>query len=137
MELSLAFLLQSNQGTTIEPEGYTNNIEWTWAEGGLIDPWSIEPSTPIPGNYALTVTFEENGCSTSTMDSVTVEQDEFAFISIESLTVPNIITPNGDVYNNKLIPMFSDPELSSINPLDVVDYWKLIVRDRWGLLVYE
>ena len=125
------------QGTTIEPEGYTNNIEWTWAEGGLIDPWSIEPSTPIPGNYALTVTFEENGCSTSTMDSVTVEQDEFAFISIESLTVPNIITPNGDVYNNKLIPMFSDPELSSINPLDVVDYWKLIVRDRWGLLVYE
>ena len=47
MELSLAFL-QSNQGTTIEPEGYTNNIEWTWAEGGLIDPWWCEPSTLFP-----------------------------------------------------------------------------------------
>ena len=35
------------QGTTIEPEGYTNNIEWTWAE---VDnrPISIEPSTLFP-----------------------------------------------------------------------------------------
>lgn len=124
-------------GNDISPDGYTNLIEWTEYEGELFDPLTLNPSTQWPGSFGLTVTFEENGCSTTTTETVEVEQDEYAFISLESLVIPNIFTPNGDAVNNVFRPKFSDPELQNINPLDVLDYWKFKVLDRWGMLVYE
>ena len=83
-------------GNDISPDGYTNLIEWTEYEGELLDPLLLNPSTQWPGSFGLTVTFEENGCSTSTTETVEVEQDEYAFISLESLVIPNIFTPNGE-----------------------------------------
>ena len=125
------------EGNSIYPEGYTNIIEWTEVEGELFDPMSLDPSTQWPGSFSLTVTFEENGCSSSTIETVEVEQDEYAFISLESLVIPNIFTPNGDVMNNEFRPKFDDPELANIHPFEVLDFWHLQVRDRWGLLVFE
>ncbi len=125
------------EGTTIFPEGYTNIIEWNAEEGELANPFLLDPSTLEPGIFNLTVTFEENGCSSTSLENVEVEQDEYAFISLESLVIPNIFTPNNDAVNKFFKPLFSDPELSGIDPLDVLDYWKFSVRDRWGLLVFE
>jgi gliding motility-associated-like protein len=124
-------------GTSIEPWGYNNIIEWTWDEGGINDPWALNPITPLPGLYYITVTFEENGCTTSSDDFVEIEQDEYAFIDISTLTMPNIITPNDDGVNDKLYPMFTDPEILSINPLNVLNEYNLSVRNRWGNIVYE
>ncbi len=124
-------------GTTINPPGYTNIIEWDANDGFLINPEQIEPYTDTPGTYGLTVTFLENGCTTSLEDSIEVFVDEYAFISIESLIMPNVFTPNGDSYNNVLRPVFSDPELSHINPITILDELDIWVRDRWGQLVYE
>ena len=125
-------------GNTIEPEGYTTDIEWTWSEGGgVIYPWELEPSITLPGDYTMMVTFEENGCTASATDSVTVEQDPYAFISLESLIMPNIFTPNGDGVNELLKPMFTDPELEGIDPLNSVDYYNLTIRDRWGHILHS
>ena len=82
-------------------------------------------------------TFEENGCTSSSEESIVIEVDENAFVSLESLSIPNIFTPNGDAFNSEFSPLFTDPELSGLNPLDVLDYWNFKVLDRWGMLVYE
>lgn len=124
------------QGTTISPPGYTELIEWSWNSGGLLNPFIIEPIAPLPGGYSLSVTFEENGCTTAS-DSVYVEQDEYAFIDVESMKLPNIFTPNGDSQNEKFKPYFSDPEYSDVDPLYVIEDYFITVRNRWGHVVYE
>jgi gliding motility-associated-like protein len=123
-------------GTEITPDTYTNEIEWTWieGEGGLLDPTSLEPVAALPGEYMLTVTFSENGCATTSPDFVTVEQDENAFIDITHLTMPNVITPNGDYYNDYLKPFLSDQP--SVETLSVLDEYNLIIYNRWGDLVF-
>ena len=63
-----------------------------------------------------------------------VEQDEDAFIDITHLTMPNVITPNGDSYNDRLKPFLSDqPEVVT---LSVLDEYNLTVYNRWGNLVF-
>ena len=123
-------------GTVISPDTYTNEIEWTWVEGegGLIDPTSLEPVVALPGEYLLTVTFSENGCTTTFPDFVTVEQDENAFIDISQLTMPNVITPNYDYYNDYLKPFLSDQP--SVEVLSVLDEYNLVIYNRWGDLVF-
>ena len=123
-------------GTDITPDTYTNEIEWTWVEGegGLLDPTSLEPIAALPGEYLLTVTFSENGCATTSPDLVTVEQDENAFIDITYLTMPNVITPNGDYYNDYLKPFLSDQP--SVEVLSILDEYNLIIYNRWGDLVF-
>jgi gliding motility-associated-like protein len=123
-------------GTEITPDTYTNEIEWTWVEGegGLLDPTSLEPVAALPGEYTLTVTFSENGCATTFPDFVTVEQDENAFVDISNLTMPNVITPNGDYYNDYLKPFLADQP--SVETLSVLDEYNLIIYNRWGDLVF-
>ena len=124
-------------GTNISPDNYTNEIEWTWTdgEGGLLDPTDIEPVAALPGEYILTITFTENGCSTTSDDFVLVEQDENAFIDITHLTMPNVITPHGDYYNDFLKPFLSDQP--DVITLPVLDEYNLIVYNRWGDIVYS
>lgn len=134
--ISCDFPVVQIEGTIISPEGYTELIEWSWNEGGLTNPFILEPFAPLPGAYSLTVTFEENGCTAST-DSVYVEQDEYAFIDVSSMVIPNIFTPNGDAFNAKFRPTFTDPQYLDVNPLYVLDEYFLTVRNRWGHVVYQ
>jgi gliding motility-associated-like protein len=123
-------------GTDITPDTYTNEIEWTWIEdeGGLLDPTSIEPVAALPGEYMLTVTFSENGCSTTSSDFVSVEQDENAFVDITDLEMPNVITPNGDYYNDYLKPFLEYQP--SVEVLSILDEYNLVIYNRWGDLVF-
>ena len=36
-----------------------------------------------------------------------------------------------------LKPMFTDPELEGIDPLNSVDYYNLTIRDRWGHILHS
>jgi gliding motility-associated-like protein len=124
-------------GTEIEPWGYDNIIEWSWSEGGgLTEPWIINPNTQLPGEYTLTIMFNENGCTTSS-ESTTIELDEFAFIDISSIAFPNVITPNGDEFNDVLKPFFEETSIMEIDPLQVLDRYDITVHNRWGQLVHE
>ena len=141
-EISCENISVQIQGTEISPPGYTNIISWESITGSLEDSTLLEPSTTSEGEFALTVTFEENGCSTSTVSSTssntaTVSQDQYAFIDIESMVIPNIFSPNGDAYNSHFRPVFTEPSLQDINPLDILDIWQFKVRDRWGNLAFD
>jgi len=125
-------------GTEIYPDGYTSIAEWSWSEGegGLLDPTDDQPTALLPGDYLLTVTFLETGCTTVANDVVTVEQDESSFIDISSLTMPNVFTPGtSNGFNDFLSPFLKDlPEVSTLSILDV---YNLKVFNRWGALVFQ
>ncbi|PCJ82199.1 MAG: hypothetical protein COA49_01510 [Bacteroidetes bacterium] len=123
-------------GSSVSPSNYTNQVEWTWndGEGNIINPNDINPIATLPGEYYLTVTFLENGCTTSSNEAAIVEQDGDSFIDISQLTMPNVITPNGDYYNDNLKPFLKDrPEITA---LSVLDEYRLSVYNRWGDLVF-
>jgi hypothetical protein len=124
--------------TEIFPDGYTSISEWSWpdGEGAVLDPTNDQPTVLLPGDYLLTVTFLETGCSTVADAFVTVEQDENYFIDISSLTVPNVLTPGtSDNFNDYLIPFLTD--LPDINVLSVLDEYNLKIFNRWGTLVFQ
>ncbi|HIG58485.1 MAG TPA: hypothetical protein EYQ21_03650, partial [Flavobacteriales bacterium] len=125
-------------GTEIYPDGYTSIIEWSWSEGegALLDPTDDQPTALLPGDYLLTVTFLETGCSTVANSVVTVEEDESSFIDISSLTVPNVLTPgSSNGFNDYLTPFLKDlPEVSALSILDV---YNLKIFNRWGILVFQ
>tara|TARA_B110000967_G_C18887773_1_gene565163 strand:- start:1213 stop:3237 length:2025 start_codon:yes stop_codon:yes gene_type:complete len=125
-------------GTEIYPDGYTSIIEWSFSEGegALLDPTDDQPTALLPGDYLLTVTFLETGCSTVANSVVTVEEDESSFIDISSLTVPNVLTPGtSNGFNDYLTPFLKDlPEVSALSILDV---YNLKVFNRWGILVFQ
>jgi hypothetical protein len=125
-------------GTEIFPDGYSNIVEWSWAEGegGLLNPNIINPNAVLPGDYFLYVTFFENGCATMALEAVTVEQDEDAFIDISSLTMPNVLTPGVSTgMNDFLTPYLTD--LPEITVLSVLDEYNLRIFNRWGGLVFK
>ena len=53
------------------------------------------------------------------------------------MVIPNIFTPNGDAFNAKFRPAFTDPQYLDVNPLYVLDEYFLTVRNRWGHVVYQ
>ena len=124
--------------TEIFPGGYSNIVEWSWAEeeGGLLNPNIINPIAVLPGDYFLYVTFFENGCATMALEAVTVEQDEDAFIDISSLTMPNVLTPGVSTgMNDFLTPYLTD--LPEVTVLSVLDEYNLRIFNRWGGLVFK
>jgi gliding motility-associated-like protein len=72
------------------------------------------------GYYTFTVT-DKNGCTGS--DKVFVDVDKN-----RNVYIPNVFTPNGDGYNDKL-EVFLGKGVTKINSLRVFD--------RWGELLYE
>jgi len=95
-------------------------ISWKWIvmnESYFTEQISLE--FPKVGNYPLTlITATKYGCSD------TLEQ-ELSIVNCE-LFVSNVITPNGDGYNDFLY----------INDMHQ-GHWQVEVYDRWGIKLYE
>lgn len=124
------------EGVSVGPEGYSSLLEWSWESGAMnpILPWSPEaPQVLLPGTYYLTVTFEENGCTS--MDSLVVFQDPEATVDATSAQLPNVITPNKDGMNERLtLYLADDPEFPL---LSIVEQYDLVVFNRWGGEVFR
>lgn len=101
-----------------------NPMNWFWdfGDGNTSTVQNPTHSYPNVGDYytSLVVTTDK-GCSDSAMHLVRVFDAE--------LTIPNIITPNGDGYNDKFV----------IENLLVGGYEtkKIRIYNRWGGLVYK
>jgi gliding motility-associated-like protein len=124
------------EGVTVGPDGYTPLFEWNWDNGAmnLFLPWSAEaPQVLLPGTYYLTVTFEENGCTST--DSLVVYQDPEATVDASSAQLPNVITPNQDGMNERLtLYLADDPDFPL---LSIVERYDLVIFNRWGGEVYR
>jgi gliding motility-associated-like protein len=74
---------------------------------------------PIPGNYAVLMAIENaNGCVDTLSSFIYIESDG-------TITMPNIITPNGDGDNDRFVPLQAFP-----------GNWQLSIFNRWGLQLY-
>lgn len=104
----------------------TNVTNWHWDFGdGLFLDDTSNLQNPIyqylnQGNFTVWLVVKTvNGCTDSTFMQIDVIED--------SLVFPNIITPNGDGFNDYL----------DIPNLENLDDNKLIIFNRWGKKVYE
>ena len=104
------------------------NADYTWNfPGSLIvsgtgpGPYSV--TWPDSGTYYVNLSVLQNLClSTTTNDSITINNCD-----LPDITVPNIITPNGDGKN----------EVFFITDLDSYPQSHLVIYNRWGKLIYE
>ncbi len=98
-----------------------NPVYWHW-DFGNGDTSNIQNPTTIyetPGTYPITLTVtNQYGC---------VDQTTMEYIIISDLTIPNVITPNGDGKNDKLV--FPNLQFYPDN--------YLVIYNRWGKKVYE
>ena len=80
------------------------------------------------GDYDVTLHIETgNGCGDAITHTVVIEQD---------LLFPNVLTPNGDGYNDVFAIENLNTSLHAEDP-DGYRNNKLVIYDRWGKIVYE
>ncbi len=114
--------------STLLTDGDTR-FRWDFNDGE-VDSTTFSPTHTFAqwGDYNVKLTIETGaGCSDEIVHTVVIEQD---------LVFPNVITPNGDGYND----VFAIENLNTdINPEDPDKYRnnQLVIFDRWGKRVYE
>jgi|GEM_PF-888822 len=105
---------------------YADTYEWTFGDGGTeMGEENPEHEYPFVGNISYTVTLtaiNDNGCEDVTEQILPIE-DALLFY------IPNVFTPDGDMYNEMFFPVF-------VSGLDIYDY-HLMLFNRWGELVFE
>lgn len=108
---------------------------WTSGNGIIAEDQSglLNPAVTEAGNYVLTVTNNDNGCSS--LDSVLVFFDESSLVDPDLIIFPNIFTPNNDSINEYFRPVMRD--LQDYDLTLLMDNYELRVFNRWGNIVYE
>lgn len=114
--------------------GQDPSFSWSTTDGNIVeDGNTLSPLIDQPGTYTITVTDNDNGCVST--DQVVVFVNENFFLDVSTLTVPNVITPGGDDYNDVFKPFLkSDPDFEVT---EIMQDFTLKVFNRWGLLIYE
>jgi len=120
-------------GVVVNADGQFS-INWTTDEGNILDGGNtISPTVNYPGNYFVEVIDSESGCQTSGT-AIVLEQELFN-IDLNSLTFPNIFSPNNDGKNEYWQPFLADyPE---IRLSQITEVFKLKIYNRWGNLLFE
>ena len=105
---------------------YADSYLWNFGDGSPAST-SFSPTHSFPneqgGNYTITLVASTNeGCRDTTF--ITIELlDELIFY------IPNTFTPDGDIYNQTFLPVFTVG-------YDKYDY-TLYIFNRWGEMVFE
>lgn len=97
---------------------------WTWKFDELGNSNDQNPEfffPEIPDNYVVNLVVENSyGCVDSTSQTVIISEQLLIY-------VPNVITPDGDLYNEVFKPYF--------NGIDIYDY-TLTIFNRWGEIMF-
>lgn len=98
---------------------------WEWSFGAIGNSNVENPTFLFPeiaGEYPVELIVTTNqGCADTLVKIVTVYQEHLIF-------VPNVITPDGDQFNEVFTPYFTG--------IDIYDY-HLTVYNRWGEILFE
>jgi gliding motility-associated-like protein len=94
---------------------------WNFGDGTTLDGSSKEVHTyNQAGDYRVMLILTSNkGC----VDTAYID----VMVIVDELDIPNVITPNGDGYNDKFV----------IDNIDKLVSSQLIIYNRWGKKVYE
>ena len=109
-------------------------VQWSGPDNGLAESADQEnASFLLPGVYTITVTYSENGCSSSA--STEVPQGATVSFNPNFMVYPNVLTPNGDGQNDSWRPyLASNPDFETSQ---LFSEWDLRVFNRWGTQVFE
>ena len=112
----------------IEVSGGTTPYSYTWTGPQGFSAFTQDISGLVQGNYTLTVT-DANGCSMEDTIYVNCRPEEPKPEDPKPIRIYNVITPNGDGYNDFWV----------IDNFDASKYPdnELLIFNRWGDLVYE
>ena len=104
----------------------TGGLNYSWSFGDPNSPDNTSSLTSPSHTYSMEgsygvwlVVTSDQGC----VDSVRKE----VIVVVDEITIPNVITPNGDGYN----------DVFYIENIDRVEYSNLRIYNRWGKLIYE
>ena len=133
--LSCANPLVTIEGVTISP---AQEVLYSWTALLPADTitgfsTSVAPQVSDAGLYSLQVTDPVTGCTDDA--SVAILESTVVNLDLNTLTFPNVISPNGDGRND-----IWQPFLASNPGLDVMslfDNYQLSVFDRWGIPVQQ
>ena len=108
--------------TSIDASSYLWNFGDNSSTSTVESPSHIFPEEP--GNYTVTLTaFSYNGvCQDSIAQTLTITEDVIFY-------VPNVVTPDGDQFNEVFQPVFT----AGYDPFD----FHLMIFNRWGEVVFE
>lgn len=99
--------------STLQPVADPRGLDFTWQDGSKLPTFEVVDF----GSYWVTV---RNACGEVT-DTV-----NFSRVDLREILIPNVITPNGDNYNEKFLV---DEEIKGLVSLEVFN--------RWGHLIYR
>ncbi|MCB9223017.1 MAG: gliding motility-associated C-terminal domain-containing protein [Crocinitomicaceae bacterium] len=115
------------ENTIVDFTNHSNNAttyEWDFGDDS---PISTQESLPhlypeTPGSYMVTLT-AYNGICMDQISQQIIIKDEIIFY------VPNVFTPDGDMFNEMFQPVFT----SGFDPFD----FHLTIFNRWGEVIFE
>ncbi len=98
----------------------SNSLNYYWEFGDGLTSTDSSPTHTYPnqGNYEIKLTASNLNCSATKTRNVNVR------FSGGSFTLPNIITPNGDAFNDKFFV-----------PSDCLERATVSIFNRWGVLI--
>lgn len=123
------------EGVQVVPDQSVNYM-WTAVTAGGTDPafsTGASPTVTQPGTYTLLVTDTEDGCTDQA--SVLIMLTSAPAVDLSSITLPNVVSPNGDGKNDVWRPFL--PTEPDLDITALFDSYKLTVYNRWGQTVYE
>jgi hypothetical protein len=109
-------------------------FSWSTLDGNFQGLTSLaNPIVTTEGTYTLTVTNQNNGCSS--LADFTVPINENIHFDVQDIELPNIITFNGDSANYIWRPFLKSNAEEDIMPY--LSEYRLQVFNRWGNRVFE
>jgi len=110
-----------------------HDYDFLWLGVDAASPGNLTPVVTEPGEYVLTATDVETGCTTQAFTYVDVEGNYQADFS--SLVFPNILTANDDAKNSEWKPFLgANP---GFNLSGAFKTYTVSIYNRWGNLVFE
>lgn len=115
----VAFISQSSA-----PNSTIDSVYWSFGDGTGSNDSTIIKTYSEPGNYVVTlVVTNTDGCISTITQTIEVKPSGV----IENISIPNIITPNGDNMNDELK---IDDAFTNCNEFEIQFF------NRWGNKVY-
>ena len=110
-----------------------DSLIWDMDDGTFYYDSIISHTYFVPGIYDVTLTALDIDCDLFEVLSRTYILD--GGIEHGRIDVPNIFTPNGDGINDEFHVFY--PDIPGSNPLLTMDYYNMLIYDRWGREVFK